>query len=64
MKKLLALLLVFAMMVTMLVACGGKNNGDPQDTQGSNKPSTKPKGEDDEEETPIILADISFEKKT
>ena len=49
MKKLLALLLVFAMMVTMLVACGGKNNGDPQDTQGSNKPSTKPKGEDDED---------------
>ena len=42
MKKLLAILLVLAMMLTVLVACGDKNNGDPQETQG-NKPSTKPK---------------------
>ena len=41
MKKLLAVLLVLAMMLTMLVACDDKNN-DPQETQAPNKPTNKP----------------------
>ena len=58
MKKFLAILLVLAMMLTVLVACGGNaNSGDPQDTQGNKKPTTKP--DDDEEEYDIteILPD-------
>ena len=51
MKKFLALLLVIAMMLTMLVACGGKDNVDPQDTQGNKKPTPKP--DDDEPEFDI-----------
>ena len=66
MKKLLALLLVLAMMATMLVACGGKDNGDPQDTQGGNKPTTKPKDEDDEDSfdiTEILPESLNYGNK-
>ena len=60
MKKLLALLLALAMMLTMLVACGGNQN-DPQETQGTNKPSTKPKDEEEDafDITEILPADLS-----
>ena len=64
MKKLLALLLALAMMLTVLVACGDKNTGDPQETQG-NKPSTKPK--DDPENsfdiTEILPESLNYNKQ-
>ena len=54
MKKLLALLLVIAMMLTVLVACKDNNTETPtgpSETQGSSTPDKKPdQGKDDEEE--------------
>ena len=57
MKKFLALLLVIAMMLTMLVACGGKDNVDPQDTQGNKKPTPKPDDDEPEFDITEILPD-------
>jgi len=60
MKKLFALLLVIAMLLTALVGCndGDKQNETPtgsKETQGAGKPATKPDegGEDEEEEYDI-----------
>ena len=54
MKKLIALLLVLAMMLTMLVACGGKNPDDSQETQGK-KPTNKPTQDEDAYDITEIL---------
>ena len=61
MKKLLALLLVIAMMLTVLVAC--KDNTEtpdgPKETQGTNKPTNKPSnGDDDDDEEEIDITEI------
>ena len=61
MKKLLALLLVIAMMLTVLVACKDNNEtpDGPKETQGTNKPTNKPStGGDDDDEDEFDITEI------
>ena len=61
MKKLVALLLVLAMMLTVLVAC--KGNKDPQD-EPTKKPSKKPtQGEDEFDITEILPESLTYGDK-
>ena len=62
MKKLLALLLVLAMLASMLVACnkdGDETPDGPKETQGTNKPTNKPSnGDDDDDEEEFDITEI------